>query len=487
VNILYISPEVAPFAKTGGLADVAGALPKHLAALGHDVTVMMPLFRVVREGGHTLIDTGKTFAVPIGGQTVVGHLYRSKLPGSDVPVYFLDNPAYYDREGLYVLPGTNRDYRDNCERFVFFARGVLEAVEALDLDPDIVHANDWQAGLTPVYIKTLYAQGRAVSGAATLFTVHNLAYQGTFRQAEMALTGLDPVLFNWHQLEFYGKLNCLKGGLVFSDVLNTVSRRYAEEIQTEEFGCGLEGVLIERAADVHGVVNGVDYSVWDPATDPLIPANYSPGDLSGKAACKAALLEEQGLPADGHVPLIGMISRLATQKGFDILEEAMDEIMALDLRMIVLGTGEEKYHQLLEDAAKKYPQKLGVNLAFSNDLAHQIEAASDMFLMPSHYEPCGLNQLYSMKYGTVPVVRAAGGLADTVIDHAAGTESATGFVFDEYTAADLVQAVRRSVDAYGDAAAWAALVANGMAQDWSWGRSAAEYVELYEKARAKLR
>jgi starch synthase len=485
MNILYVSPEIVPFAKTGGLADVAGALPKHLAELGHEVALMMPLYRAVREGSQPLIDTGKSVSVPVDGQIVAGHLFQSHLPGSKVKVYLLDNPAYYDRDGLYVLPGTNRDYRDNCERFVFFARGVLEAAEVLGIQPDIIHANDWQAGLIPVYLKTLYAQNRAVSGARTLFTIHNLAYQGTFRQAEMELTGLDWSLFNWHQLEFYGKLNCLKGGLVFADVLSTVSRRYAEEIQSEEFGCGLEGVLMERSKDLFGVVNGVDYSEWNPANDPLIPAPYGPGDLSGKAACKAALLKKMGLPTEGDAPLVGIISRLAKQKGFDILQDAMDDLMALDLKMVVLGTGDEAYQEFLKAATLKYPRKLAVRLSFSNELAHQIEAGSDMFLMPSHYEPCGLNQLYSMKYGTVPVVRAAGGLADTVVDYSRGANLATGFVFDDYTGDALLEVVRRAVAGYADRAAWSALVANGMAQDWSWGRSAAEYVALYEKARSK--
>ncbi len=494
MNIVYISPEVAPFAKTGGLADVAGSLPKALEALGHEVSVFMPFYRQVKayfdDGGaeQDVIDTGVTVSVPIAARRPAARILEARLPGSGVRLYLIHNDGYYDRADLYVDRARNADYADNCERFVFFSRATLEAAEALGLRPDVIHCNDWQTGLVPAYVRTLYGRGKSVSGARTVFTVHNLAYQGVFWHFDMKLTGLDWELFNWKQLEFYGQLNCLKGGLVFADILSTVSRRYAHEIQTEEFGCGLEGVLKERAADLHGVVNGIDGAVWNPETDDLIPAAYSAADLSGKAACKAALLRAQGLPAREGAPLIGIISRLAAQKGFDILEAVLAEMMTLDLQIVVLGTGDKKYHDLFEAAAAKYPDKLAANLTFDNRLAHGIEAGCDMFLMPSHYEPCGLNQLYSLKYGTVPVVRATGGLADTIVDCDGGNTAAgaaTGFSFDAYEPAELLKAVKRALDVYARPEDWSRLVANGMAQDWSWGRSAREYVDLYERALTK--
>ena len=494
MNVVYVSPEVAPFAKTGGLADVAGALPKFIESLGHKVSVFMPFYRQAKEyfdGGGAdegVLDTRVSVSVPMVDRRPAARIFESRLPGSAARLYLVANEAYYDRDDLYFDRGKNADYADNCERFVFFARAVLEAIDAFGLRPDVIHCNDWQTGLIPVYIRTLYAGGSPASSARTVLTVHNLAYQGLFPRDEMKLTGLDLKLFNWQELEFYGKLNCLKGGLVFADVLNTVSRRYAEEIQTEPFGCGLDGVLRDRAADLHGIVNGIDYAVWSPETDGLIPATYSAAGLSGKAACKKALLDDQGLPARDGVPLVGIISRLAAQKGFDILEAALDEIMNLDVQMIVLGTGERKYHELFEAAAAKYPGKLAVNLTFSNELAHKIEAGSDMFLMPSRYEPCGLNQLYSLKYGTVPVVRATGGLADTIVDCNAdslGDGTATGFVFKRYSPAELVLAVERAARTYGRPEDWSRLVANGMAQDWSWIRSARKYAGLYEEAIGK--
>ena len=490
MNIVYLSPEVAPFAKTGGLADVAGSLPRFMAELGHRATVMMPFHRQAKRAKQQIVDTGKSVAVPIMERIVTGRIFESRLPGSDVPVFLIGNDDYFDRDSLYVDPEQGEDYADNCERFIFFSRAALEAADALGIEPDIVHCNDWQTGLVPAYIKTLYAKGKAVSNARTVFTVHNLGYQGLFWHWDMKLTGLDWELFNWRQLEFYGKLNCLKAGLAFADVLTTVSRRHAEEIRTEEFGCGLEGVLAGRADDLYGVINGVDYSVWDPATDELIPATYSPEDVSGKAVCKRALLEAQGLPEREGVPLIGIISRLTPQKGFDILQIALPEIMNLDVQMVVLGTGDKKYHDLFEAAAGEYTGKLAVNLTFDDKLAHEIEAGCDMFLMPSRYEPCGLNQLYSLKYGTVPVVRATGGLADTVIDCTeltleAGT--ATGFCFTKYNPVELLDVVERALEVYRNPDDWTRLALTGMGQDWSWTRSAERYVPLYERALAKGR
>lgn len=485
MEVLYVCSEVAPFAKTGGLADVSGALPKALADLGHDVRVAVPFYRDVGESGIGVCETDISLAVPIMDRQVAGGVLEGRLPGSDVPVYFIRNDHYFDRRGLYGDPDTGRDYDDNCERFVFFSRAALELCDAIDYRPDVIHAHDWQAGLVPAYVRTLYSRDRAVSGARTVFTVHNLGYQGIFWHWDMKLTGLSWELFNWQQLEFYGNLNCLKAGLVFADLLTTVSRRYAQEIQTEEYGCGLEGVLAERSEDLYGVVNGVDYGVWDPATDPFIASGYSRDDRSGKAECKKALLDESGLPQDEQVPVVGMVSRLAAQKGLDILTVALDEVLALDLRMVILGTGDRKYHKLLEDAARKHPDRLAVHLTFDEPLAHRIEAGADMLLMPSRYEPCGLNQLYALKYGTVPVVRAAGGLADTVVDCTADTladGSATGFAFESYDPVELLLTLERALRVFGRRRDWERLVRTGMEQDWSWHRSAREYSALYERA-----
>jgi len=487
MNIVVAASEVTPFSKTGGLADVAGSLPKHLAKLGHTVSVIAPLYRATRTAGPEIQDTGRFIDVKIMDKHVTGRIFESVLPGSEVPIYLISNDEYYDRDDLYFDKTKNADYADNCERFVFFSQAILETIRTLGIPADILHCNDWQTGLAPAYVKTLYAKTRGLAGLRTLLTVHNLAYQGVFWHWDMKLTGFDWELFNWRQLEFYGKLNCLKAGLVFADVLTTVSRRYAEEIQTEEFGCGLEGVLQERAGDLYGVVNGVDYTVWNPEHDTLIPATYSAADTSGKAACKKALLAAQNLPEREGVPLVGIISRLAAQKGFDIIELALDDMMKLDLQLVVLGTGERKYHDLLQAAAKRHPGKITVNLAFDNKLAHQIEAGCDMFLMPSHYEPCGLNQLYSLRYGTVPIVRATGGLADTVVGchyETLENSTATGFTFKKYGPAELLGAIRQALDVYQRPEDWAKLVRTGMEQDWSWSRSASEYEQLYEKALA---
>jgi starch synthase len=484
MNILFISPEAVPFAKTGGLADVAGALPKALAALGHTVTVVMPLYRAVRESGQPLRQTGAAITVPIGDRPLTARLVDGALPGSAVRVVLLDCPMLYDRDGLYVHPAAHKDFRDNSSRFIYLSRGALEAVEALDLAPQIVHGHDWQAGLAPVYLREMYNRRPPLRDARSVFTVHNLAFQGLFPPWHMWRTGLSRDLFNWHQLEFYGKLGFLKAGLVFGDVITTVSTRYAEEIQTKEYGCGLEGVLIERRGDLFGVVNGVDYAEWDPATDPLLPANYSATDLAGKQACKREVQAANGLP-QRDVPLIGMVTRLTPQKGLDIVALALDELLALDVQLVILGTGDPQYHRLLEAAAAEHRDRLAVNLGFDNRLAHRIEAGSDLFLMPSRYEPCGLNQLYSLRYGTVPVVRAAGGLADTITDLAEPTtpdRSPNGFVFEDYNPQALLRAIERAVATYRRRDEWTRLVRNGMAQDWSWARSAREYAALYERA-----
>jgi starch synthase len=498
MKVLLAASEVAGFAKTGGLADVAGSLPRALARRGHDCAVLLPLYRCACTGKVPLERTELTFSVPIGARAVPGRLWRATLPGSDVPVYLVEQPDYFERDdpaqgrGLYqfTLPnGQKRDYPDNCERYLFFCRAVLEALPLLNYWPDVLHNNDWQTGFVPVYLHEVYRRRPGYQRIRTLFTIHNLAYQGVFRASAMPLTGLDWRLFNYLQLEFYDHLNFLKAGMVFSDVLTTVSPRYAQEIQTSAPGCGgfgLEGVLTERRDRLFGIVNGVNYEVWDPARDPHLVATYDAETVAkGKPLCKADLQRRYGLPEQPWTPVIGWVSRLVEQKGVDLLGKIADALLHLDTQLIVLGEGEAGYHHMLQEVQARYPQRVGLTLGHDDVLAHQIEAGADIFLMPSWFEPCGLNQLYSLKYGTVPVVRATGGLADTVVDAtptalAAGT--ATGFSFGLYTPAAFLEAVRRAIAMYrGQPDRWLHLVQTGMRQDWSWDRSAAEYERLYHR------
>ena len=508
LKILICSSEMVPFAKTGGLADVAGSLPLALSELGHEVRVAMPKYAVI-DAKKFGLKKWSALEVPIAHRTVKGALWEAKMggeggekeeskakskmknekcevqstpPQSAIQVWFIGQEAYFAREGLYQEAG--EDYRDNLARFTFFCRGVLEILKKLDWKPDVIHANDWQAALIPIFLKTLYAEDRFFEGVGTVLTIHNLAFQGTFESELLPLTGLSWDEFVPEKLEFYGKLNLLKGGIVYADVLNTVSRQYSKEIQTGEFGCGLEGLLKSRSDDLYGVLNGIDYGVWNPETDGLIARNFAPDDLKGKQACKAALQKESGLPKR-DVPLIGIISRLTDQKGFDLIAEVIEEIMGLDLQLVLLGTGMPKYHNMFGRIGKRFPKKMGIHLTFDNALAHRIEAGSDLFLMPSRYEPCGLNQLYSLKYGTVPVVRATGGLADTIVDYTperAGQGTANGFVFREYSARALLVAIKRAVATYQDKKTWKQLMRTGMQQDFSWMHSAREYVALYRKA-----
>ena len=491
MKVLLAASEATPFAKTGGLADVCGALPRELAAAGCEVAVIMPAYRQIQASGQYVETTPYEFHLPVGQHSVYGRLLQSRLPDSDVPVYFVDQPHYFDRPGMYGDEGV--DYGDNCERFVFFCRAVVEAMQALGGGWDVLHANDWQCGLIPAYLKIEHEQTPGLSNVKTLFTIHNLAYQGQFWHWDMLLTGLDWKYFNWRQMEFYGKLNFLKTGLVFSDALTTVSPRYAEEIQTEEHGCGLEGVLRNRRRHLTGIVNGVDYENWDPTHDALIPHNFTVDSADeGKAACKRALQEELGLAAEGDKPLIGFVGRLVEQKGVDLIAATLGHDWACggEMQWAVLGTGDPRYHGLLQELAERNPGRIAVKLAYSNELAHRIEAGADMFLMPSRYEPCGLNQLYSLRYGAVPIVRATGGLADTVTnadDAAIENGTATGFSFQEYSTYALADCIQRACDVFRNRPeVWKQIRAAGMRQDWSWGRSASTYIELYEQLAPSL-
>ncbi len=488
MNILLATSEAVPFAKTGGLADVCGALPIELARLGHSPAVIMPAYRKTAYCGQPIEPMGIDFIVPIGSKMVTGHLLRSSLPGCDVPVYLIRQDNYYDRDELYGADG--KDYIDNCERFVFFSRAVLEAVRLLDLPVDVIHANDWQTGLVPAYLKIEYRTVPRYEQIATLLTIHNMSYQGRFWHWDMLLIGLDWKYFNWRELEFHGKLNLLKTGMVFADSINAVSPRYSQEIQTEPLGCGLESVLQYRRNVLSGILNGIDRKQWNPAVDPHLAANYDADSVGqGKPICKAALQEELGLPMAADVPLIGLVGRLIDQKGVDLVADVIQRwVKTADAQWVILGTGEPKYHELFAALAQRFPQKVAVQLEFSNPLAHRIEAGADMFLMPSRFEPCGLNQLYSLMYGAVPVVRATGGLADTITDFgdsSPGAAPPNGFSFQEYDPQALSETLDRACDAYRRPELWAKLVDTGMRQDWSWARSAKQYVELYQETKSR--
>ena len=483
MNILMVASEAIPFAKTGGLADVVGSLPGELARLGHRVTVMIPAYRHAQESGQPLEQTGIQLDIPIGNKIVSGSLLRSQLPDSNVTVYLVEQDEYYNRNELYRQDGA--DYRDNCERFVFFCRAVMESVRLLDLSPQIIHANDWQTGMIPALLDIEYRDAPGYGDIASIFTIHNMAYQGQFWHWDMMLTGLDWKYFNFHQMEFYGKLNLLKTGVVFANAVTTVSPTYSNEIQHSDLGCGLQDTLLQRSATVSGIINGVDYSVWNPQVDTKIAANYNADDWKeGKATCKRALQQEFDLPQRDDIPVIGIVGRLVDQKGFDLIARVMQQwVNHMDVQWAILGTGEPAYHDLLQRLQDEHPEKAGVKLTFSDELAHKIEAGADMFLMPSRYEPCGLNQLYSLKYGTVPVVHRTGGLADT-ISHPNGenlaNRSANGFVFENYEAGALESVLSDACEMYrNDKAAWEQLVTTGMRQDWSWKTSAKEYERLY--------
>jgi starch synthase len=480
MKILFAASEAAPFAKTGGLADVAGSLPPAIASLGHEVRVVMPYYRQVRSHASNLKHVA-TFSVPLGTWEERCDVLEGRM-GRDIIVYFIKKDIYYDRPELYQAART--EYSDNAERFIFFSRAVLELCRALNYSPDILHGNEWQTGLVPLYLRTLYRGHETLHRTKTVFTVHNLGYQGIFWHWDMSLTGFGWEVFTPEGIEFWGKVNFLKAGLVFSDIITTVSKTYSREIQTTEYGHGLEGVLVNRAGDIFGIVNGIDYRAWDPARDLAIAKTYSAARLTGKASCKKALRALLQLPGSSG-PLIGMVTRLADQKGLDILTEALPEIMSLGIQLVILGTGDKKYHRILSDAAGHYSKNLRVLLRYDDSLAKNVYAGCDMFLMPSHYEPCGLGQMMALRYGTVPVVRKTGGLSDTVADYNPKTGQGTGFLFEEYSAPALIDCLLRALDVYSDRNKWERLMRNGMRQDFSWERSAKEYVKVYRKAMRK--
>jgi starch synthase len=475
LKVLFVASECTPFAKTGGLADVAGALPKALRLRGVDARVVMPLYRGIPWDALDVLDGA--LSVPIGGGTARGRVRLGHLPRSDAPVYFLEHHHYYDREYLYGSP--TEAYADNLERFTFLSRGALQLGKALGWNPDIVHANDWQTALVPVYINTVeWAQ--PLHAAASLYTIHNLVYQGVTDRGALFLTGLGPEHDNSNEFEHFGTLNLTKAAIAHATLITTVSPTYAREIQTPAHGSGLDGVLRGRAGDLHGIVNGIDPEEWNPATDPHLPARFDANDLRGKAVCKAELQKEAGLPVREDVPLFGLVARLVPQKGTDVLAHAIDRILDLDLQLILLGTGDPEAEAFFAEVADERGDRFCAWLQFNNGRAHRIEAGGDFFLMPSRFEPCGLNQLYSLAYGTLPIVRATGGLADTVRGYDEATGRGTGFSFRDLTPGALFDTVGWAVSTWYDRPQHIeSMRREAMAEDFSWQHAAAEYEKLY--------
>ena len=476
MRILFVASEGLPFSKTGGLADVVEALPKALVARGHEVAVVLPRYRGTQAGAVVM----PSLTVPLGNRLRFPAVLDGTLLNG-VRYFFVDDPGYFDRDGLYG--GPTGDYPDNAERYSEFCRAAIEISKHV-WPTDVFHCHDWQTALLPVLLRTSYGDDPVVKDLPVVFTIHNMGYHGQFRRDVLPRAGIPEMVFNPGALEFYGDVNFLKGGLVYSDYLTTVSPRYAKEIQTREFGYGLDGVVRGRSERVVGILNGVDYTAWNPAKDSFIAAKYSAKDLTGKQSCKQDLLQTFGLANDSpHRAVLGIVSRFADQKGFDLVADRAHEMLREDVTLVVLGTGDRRYEDLFRALASAYPGRVGVKFAYDNAIAHKIEAGADIFLMPSRYEPCGLNQIYSLKYGTVPVVRATGGLDDTVenfdVEHGTGT----GFKFSEYTGAAFLYAVKQALHHFADERIWKRIQLNGMVKDFSWKTPAAEYAKIYEAAR----
>ncbi len=479
MKIAFVSFEVYPLAKVGGLADVAGSLPKALKKKGVDVSIFMPYHKVVRENIKKFnLEVKKVlddFDLGIGTDQKAS-IYRTNLPETDIPIYLVSNDYYFSSENIYGSP-------DGGQQAIFFTKAVIDSIKKLNMHFDVIHSNDWQTGLLPVYLKTVYRDDPYFSNLSTVYTIHNLGYQGIFDKSYMDFAKLPEYVFNMDGIEFYGKINFMKGGILFSDIINTVSPTYAEEIKTQEYGEKLEGVLQLRKDVLYGVLNGIDYVENDPETDKRIPYNYSVNSLDGKKKNKASLQKELGLKV-GNAPLIGLVSRLFDQKGLDLVDEIMKYVIAsCDVNFVLLGTGEPKYENAFLNLAKEFPQKVAVKIGFDVNLAQRIYASSDFFLMPSRYEPCGLGQMYSLRYGTIPIVRYTGGLADTVSEF--DGKSGNGFGFKNYDSSYLLKAILKALYYYHQDDYMSMLIKNAMSMDLSWERSALEYIKLYELSKAR--
>lgn len=482
MKIVMVTSELSPYSKTGGLADAVAGLSQELVALGHQVTCLVPYYRCSWEIAHAEA-TGMSLTVPLGQKQVTASIWENtprQGPGEGtLRVVFVRRDEYFDRSELY---GTaEHDYEDNAERFIFLSKVAVEWMRVRELYPDVVHAHDWQTALVPLMLRLDEQTHRMRIAMKTVFTIHNLAFQGIFWSLDFPMTNLQQQFFTPDGLEFYGQINLMKAGILFSDEITTVSRTYAREILTPEYGCGLENLLNSRADHLKGIRNGVDYEVWNPEGDPYIARRFSATDMTGKEECKRDLLRTVGLEADARTPVIGMISRLTDQKGFDIMTEALDGILKQDARLVLLGTGEAKHETFWRDAAKRHAKRVAARIAFDEVMAHKIEAGADMFLMPSRFEPCGMNQMYGLRYGTIPIVRATGGSDETVEDYDPQTGQGNGFKFRDHAPAAVVSAVERALRVYAEADAWKALQQNAMQCDFSWKTAAQEYLQLYQK------
>jgi starch synthase len=475
IKILFVASEVVPYAKTGGLADVAGALPKALAELECEVAIVMPKYQSISDSKYRLSPLISQMWVPMGMGDVDASVFQSFIGNDQVPVYFIQNNHYFDRDQLYGT--SDGDYQDNAERFAFFSRSIFSLMKELNWYPDILHLNDWQTGLVAAYQKNFYRQDAHFSKMKTLFTIHNLAYQGLYPKYFLPMTGLGWEEFTADRIEYYDQISYLKAGLVYSDCLTTVSPTYADEIQTDEMGSGLQGVLRSRTKNLFGILNGIDQDEWDPAIDSSFP--YTVKNLKNKQEAKRKLLAEQGLRYDPQTPIFGLISRLTNQKGLDLIFDILEPFLSMDIQLIILGTGDVRYHQMLEDFKNRFPEKIGLNLKFDNRLAQLIYAGSDIFLMPSRFEPCGLGQMIAMRYGTIPLVRKTGGLADTVKNFSPNAKESNGFVFENYSGPDLLSCTKKAVEAFHQPKLWKFLIQNAMKCDFSWKNSAKEYLKLY--------
>ncbi len=478
LRVLFLSSEVVPFAKTGGLADVAGSLPAALKKLGVDVRVGLPFYRTIKEQGLSTKTVLPELEVPVGDLVLRGDVLEAETEDG-IAVYFFEREDLFDRPNLYGTP--QGDYYDNLERFTYFSRAALLFAKETSFDFHVVHCHDWQTGLVPAYLKTVYTDDPFFSTAASVFTIHNIGYPGIFPREKLSTCNLPTSTLHPDGLEYWDNISLLKAGIVFSDAITTVSPKYSQELQTPEYGMGMEGILTHRSADLHGILNGVDYRVWDPVRDPHIPVQYSQRKVGGKARCRQSLMKEMNLDASlKERPLFGMISRLSTQKGLDLLVEILDDMLDLDIGLVVLGSGDESIQQAIAGAARRHPRRVGLKIGFDEPLAHRIMAGADVFLIPSYYEPCGLTQMYALRYGAVPLVRATGGLDDTIASFDPLTGKGNGFKFEPYEADAFLETVQSAVALFKDSKAWKRLMANGMSEDFSWDRSAQRYLDLYQ-------
>jgi starch synthase len=483
LNILFCTSEVTPYSKTGGLADVSNSLPQELNALGHAVRIITPKYGPLDERRLRIYEIKRltNIEVPIGDKIAICNIKSSFIvsPKGKVQVFLIENEEYFGKESPYVDAKTGKDYHNNDERYIFYNRAVVQVLGLLGWQPDIIHCNDWQTGLIPAYLKTIYSKDPLLNSVKTVFTIHNIAFQGLFSHDSFVKSGLPESIYSEEWVEYYNQFSFLKTGLNYSDIITTVSQTYANEIcTTHEYGMGFEGILKKRKKDIYGILNGVDYTVWNPEKDSTIPYRYSSKELPLKRENKKALLKHFGLEYKAEVPVLGVISRMTDQKGFDLIEKVVKDLMKEDVQLIVLGSGDKNYQKKLDVHRKKFKDKMGFHYGFSEELAHLIEAGADIFLMPSKYEPCGLNQMYSLRYGTIPIVRKTGGLADTVSEYKSG--KGNGFVFDKYDTADFLKAIKRAIKLYQNREEWIKLIRLGMACDYSWTVSAKKYVELYK-------